>query len=203
VTASDTTFDGILAATEGIIDPDEIKIRAAVIKATYMSSVGTRVLPTTMEEQLAGRIREDAGEYGATTKRPRGIAYIDLPALRFFSRVGRTNCHVLTHMDIVYPNIPIKVCTRYEIDGSPADYQPDQEYLLRVKPVYKELATWDQQELQKAKSLKELPRNARRFLDFMSEELNSNIILITTGPRRDQSVMIRDNWTRSVKRFFR
>ena len=74
ITASDTTFAGILHSTEGIINPLDIAVRAAVIKATYMSTVGFRVLPTMMEESLAMRIREDAHEYGATTKRPRGLA---------------------------------------------------------------------------------------------------------------------------------
>lgn len=193
VTASDTTFGGIFSATEGIINPDEIKVRAAVIKATYMSSVGTRVLPTTMEEGLASRIREDAKEYGATTKRPRGIAYIDLPALRFFAKVGRTNCHILTHMDIVYPDTPIKVCIGYDIGGQAVGYRPDQRYLLGVRAVYQELPTWDRQEIQRAKSHNELPKNARVFLDFMAESLNSEITLITTGPRRDQSIRIAED----------
>lgn len=192
VTASDTTFEGFFSATDGLIDPNQIKIRAAVIKATYMSSVGTRILPTIMENNLAAKIREDAKEYGATTKRSRDIAYIDLPALRFFSEVGRTNCHVLTHMDVAYPNIPITVCTRYEIDGESVKYRPDQEHLLKVNAVYEQLPSWDRQEIQKARYYKEIPKNARAFLDFMADSLSTEIMMITTGPRRDQSIKITD-----------
>jgi adenylosuccinate synthase len=134
VTASDTTFDGIHAATEGLIDPMDIQIRSGVIKATYISSVGARILPTVMEEELASRIREDAFEYGATTKRPRGIAYLDIPALSYFARVGKINRLVLTHMDIVYPDRSVKVCVGYTKNGKPVGYRPDQTYLLTVKP---------------------------------------------------------------------
>jgi len=110
VTSSDCTFAGLLSSTEGVVDPMQIQIRAAVIKATYMSSVGTRKIPTFMEEDWAHKIREDANEYGATTKRPRGIAYLDLPAIKFFAQVNQPNYLALTHMDIVYPDFPVKVC---------------------------------------------------------------------------------------------
>lgn len=192
VTASDTTFGGILGSTEGLIDPLQIKNRDSVLKVPYVSSVGTRILPTKMEEIFANRIREDAKEYGATTKRPRGIAYLDLPTLRFFTKVGQVNRLVLTHMDIVYPDFPIKVCTRYTLDGDDCSYRPDQKYLLSVHPIYQELPTWDRLEIQQAKTPSEIPKNARRFLDFISEELNAPVAMITTGPKRDQSINFLD-----------
>jgi len=190
ITASDTTFEGILSSTEGIVDPDQIVLRAAVIKATYMSSVGSRILPTAMAEKLAVKIREDAHEYGATTKRPRDIAYIDLPALRFFTKVGNVNAHILTHMDIVYPNIPIKVCTKYLIKGKEVEYRPSQEYLNKVKPEYVELVPWDRNKIQTAKNYGELPKEAKKYLDFIEKSLCTKITMITTGPQRNQSIKI-------------
>ncbi|OGD63026.1 hypothetical protein A2160_05265 [Candidatus Beckwithbacteria bacterium RBG_13_42_9] len=191
VTASDTTFAGIFAATEGIINPEEIELRAAVIKATYMSSVGIRRLPSVMTGRLADKIREDAHEYGATTKRPRGITYLDLPALHYFTKVGRANALVLTHMDIVYPKTPIKICVGYKSKGKTVGYRPDQEYLDQVKPVYKLLPTWDQKAIRMARKTKKLPKNARQFLKFVSQELNLPILAITTGPKRNQGLPIK------------
>lgn len=189
VTSSDTTLGGILSSTEGVINPEEIEVRAGVIKATYMSSVGTRKLPTVMEETLATRIREDANEYGATTRRPRGIVYLDLPALEFFSRVGLGNCLVLTHMDIVYPKVPIKICVGYELDGKPASYRPDQEFLNKVTPKYIEMATWDKNEISQAKNLADLPREAKKFLDFVAKKIGKSVLMITTGPKREQGII--------------
>ncbi len=186
ITASDTTFAGILHSTEGIIDPRDIELKAGVIKATYMSSVGARVLPTMMEETLAHRIREDAYEYGSTTKRPRGIAYIDIPTLNFFARVGDLNGLVITHMDIVYPDAPIKVCIGYTKDGKPAQYRPDQLYLNTVTPVYQEFAPWDKDAIAKATSPETLPPEARIYLDFLAKAIGQKIIMITTGPKRNQ-----------------
>lgn len=192
VTASNTALDGIYSATEGIIDHHAIAVRAAVIKATYMSSVGTRVLPTMMDEALAIRIREDAHEYGATTKRPRDIAYLDLVALRYYAQVGDINYHVLTHMDISYLDAPIKVCVGYTLNGKKVGYRPDQEYLLKVKPVYKEFAPWSMKDIQAARTYDEIPEPAKIFLAFVAKQLKTKILMITTGPKRDQSIWVRD-----------
>jgi adenylosuccinate synthase len=189
ITASDTTFDGIFSATEGVIDPDQIEVKAGVIKATYMSSVGVRQLPSVMDEKLANRIREDAHEYGSTTKRPRGIAYLDLPAIKFFSQVGRFNSLVLTHMDVCYADQPIKICVGYTLKGKPVGYRPDQLFLNQVKPVYKELPTWDAKKLAMAKNYAELPAAAKKFLKFVSQAVGVPITMITTGPRREQGLV--------------
>lgn len=194
VTASDCTFDGILYSSEGIIHPEEIEIRAGVIKATYMSSVGTRKLPTMMDEKLATRIREDANEYGATTQRPRGIAYLDLPALKFFAKVGKVNYLVLTHMDIVYPNIPIKICVGYKIRRREVSYRPDQNYLDLVKPKYIEFPTWDREKISKARKTQDLPKEAKKFLNFISRELSLPILMITSGPEREQGILFRQKF---------
>jgi adenylosuccinate synthase len=188
VTASDCTIDGIFASTEGVVDPDQIAIRAGVMKATYMSSVGSRVLPTTMDEKLANQIREDAHEYGATTKRPRGIAYIDIPALKFYAQVGRLTHMVLTHMDLVYPKTPIQVCTHYTVAGKKVEYRPDQEFLNTVKPHYTTFKPWDQAAIQQAKSKRSVPAEAKAYVEFLEKELGVKVWMMTTGPQRDQSV---------------
>lgn len=190
ITASDTTFDGIFSATAGVIDPDLIQVKAGVIKATYMSSVGSRKLPTLITGKLAEKIREDAHEYGATTKRPRDIAYLDIPALRYFARVGRLTSLVLTHMDICYAGQAIKVCTEYRVGKKKSDYRPDQEFLNTVKPVYVELPSWDTAKLHAATKETELPKEAKSFLKFISKEIGLPIMMITTGPQREQGIIL-------------
>lgn len=189
VTASDTTFGGIFSATEGVVDPEMIEIKAGVIKATYMSSVGTRKLPTLMKSELADRIRQDAHEYGATTKRPRDIAYLDLPALRFFQKVGRINTLILTHMDVIYADQPVKVCTAYKLGKETVEYRPDQEFLNDVTPVYTELPSWDAKKLAAAQKYDQLPKEAQAFLKLISREIGIPVMMITTGPQREQGIV--------------
>jgi len=187
-TASDTTFGGIFASTEGIINPAEIGIRAGVIKATYMSSVGIRQLPSVMDAALANKIRQDADEYGATTKRPRDIVHFDVPATAFFARVGGLTHLVATHMDIVYPDTPIKVCVAYAQQGKTVSYRPDQAYLSTIAPVYQEFAPWDVTELQQAKTSSQLPRTAQTYLKFLEDSLGVPLLMITTGPKREEGI---------------
>jgi len=187
-TASDCTFEGIRHSTEGVVDPHDIAVKTAVIKATYSSSVGCRVLPSQMETKLAGIIREDADEYGATTGRPRDIHYLDIPLISYLMRVGQVEYLVPTHLDIVYKDQPIKVCVGYKKNGKPVDYRPDQEYLMGVKPVFMELPSWDREALKNVKKPSDLPKEALQYLAFLSQALNVKILMATTGPRRNQTV---------------
>jgi adenylosuccinate synthase len=189
VTASDPTLSGIQSSTEGLIDSDQIEIKTNIIKSTYTSSVGKRMLPTKMNEDLATKIREDANEYGATTKRPRDIYHIDIPALKFFSRVSKATDIILTHMDISYLEMPIKVCTKYVNNkGEEVDYRPDQKYLLSVTPVYEEFKSWDGNIIKNSTSFDMIPEQARNYIKYISKHLKLNPLMITTGPDRDSVI---------------
>lgn len=186
VTASDPTFSGILASTEGLIAPEQIAVRASTLKATYSSSVGTRRLPTHMPEPLASRIREDAHEYGATTRRPRDILYFDLPCLGYFARISRTTHLVLTHLDIAYPDVPIRVCTHYtDSSGAPMPYRPDQRYLDGLTAHFRDLPSWDGAIVRGTKRLADLPHSALQYVAFISQALGATPLMATTGAQRD------------------
>ena len=185
ITASDTTFEGIRFSSEGIIDPDQIEKRVIVLKGTYMSSVGSRKIPTLMNNELAEKIRLDCKEFGATTGRVRDIAYIDLPAIKFYKKVSRPNYLIQTHVDVTYPMTPIKICVAYKIKGKKVDYRPDQEFLNKVTPKYIEMPSWNGEKVREAKNFNELPKNARDFLNYISDELELPLLAVSTGPGRD------------------
>lgn len=190
VTASDTTFPTITASTEGLINWQEIEHRISIMKATYSSSVGSRKLPTTTPENLASKIRNDANEYGATTNRPRDIVYLDLPALRFFSKVSGANEIGITHMDIVYPDTPIKICTDYQVNGRIVNYRPDQEWLNQVTPIYQEIPTWDRELITRAEKYENIPQEAKDYLQLISKELKLPVTIITNGSKREQTINV-------------
>lgn len=189
VTASDPTPAGIFSSTEGIVNPETIEIKANVYKATYTSSVGKRVLPTKMDEKLAERIREDADEYGATTKRPRDIYHIDLPALSYFSKVSMATHMILTHLDVSYLDVPIKVCIKYvDKRGRELDYRPDQEFLNHASPVYQSLKPWDGAKIKNSITMNELPQPAKEYVNFLSKSLNLLPFMLTTGQERESVI---------------
>ena len=187
-TASDCGVDGITYSTEGVVNAKDISARIGVIKSTYTSSVGKRVLPTVMEEEYAKQIREDANEYGATTGRPRDIVYMDSVMLKYFCEMGGIEELAFTHMDIVYDR-PVKVCVEYEDDGKKVGYRPYQWYIDLVKPVYKDFKEWNGKSFKDVKDYAGLQIEAKNFVDFLSKETNTTPVMLSYGPKREQTVI--------------
>lgn len=189
ITAANPCFDGIRDSTEGIVKVEDIQTRILTYKATYTSSVGNRVLPTKMRKTLAEKIRKDANEYGATTGRPRDIYHVDLPMLKYFASVAKATHIALTHLDISYPENPIKVCMRYKNKGKKENiYRPDQEKIEKLKPEYKNYKAWDGDLVKKIQRYSFLPKSAQLYIHFMAESLKLKPFMLTTGPKRSSVI---------------
>lgn len=190
VTVSNVCFDGFRASTYGIVNSNEIEKRVGVDKGTYASSVGSRKLPTLMPEKEASLFREYGHEYGATTGRTRDIVYKDLVALNFYLKTGDINSLAMTHLDSVFPGVPIKICVEYQIDGKKVDYRPNQEFLNKVTPIYIELPSWDREKIQQAKTFNDMPVEAQDFVYFIEKKTGIKVNYLTNGPKRSQIIQL-------------
>jgi len=178
-----------------------------VAKLTYMSSVGEGRMITdsglirageyTEEELLslsddqlhALWIRKEAHEYGTTTGRPRDICFLDLPLLRYNISTG-VNQLAFTHTDIAKEDVPIKVCTHYvNSQGEVIPYQPGLDHQKGLTAVFTELPGWDGEAAARARTIDELPENARMFLAFMQRTLGTPITMISVGPKREELIV--------------
>jgi adenylosuccinate synthase len=189
ISASNCCLDGITYSTEGVVNANDISARFGVIKSTYSSHVGTKKIPTVMEEEFANPLRVDANEYGTTTGRPRKITYLDLVMLSYYCKVGGIEELVFSHMDIIYKR-NVNVCVGYLKDGKKAYYRPDQEHINDVVAKYKELKYWDKEKLKKAKKYADLPSEAKKFIEFVSKATSTTPVIVTFGPNRNESVII-------------
>lgn len=181
VTSSETRARGIQDSTEGIVDYRKIAGRYGVLKGPYISSVGSRVLPGEFELTTAVSLRENFGEYGATTGRPRGILPPDIPALSYLRNVSDYEYLVVTHMDTTLAKIPVVVKYR-DKNGIEIGFRPYQWQLDKVVPEVIELPGWEGKYSQAANKPEELPENAIRFLAFLSSALDIKIVWATNGP---------------------
>jgi len=166
------------------------------IVRTYTTRVGEGPFPTEMvagEEELGQMIRERGREYGASTGRPRRCGWFDAFATRYAAEINGFTSVALTKLDVLDTLDEIKVCIGYEVNGKRIDTFPAVASALRlIKPIYEMLPGWKSDTLGTT-SFDDLPENARRYVEFLSSHIDVEIGLISTGPERDQTVIMPDS----------
>ena len=145
------------------------------------------------EEDTAHLIRERGNEYGSVTKRPRRCGWFDAVATRYAADLNGFDSMALTKLDVLDALDEIKVCIGYEIDGERVDTFPAVSQDLRqIKPIYETLEGWKSETLGTTK-IEDLPENARKYVEFLSASVGVEIGLISTGPERDQTIILQDS----------
>ena len=186
-TSSNTTVGGILTGLG--VGPRMIDEVVGVVKA-YTTRVGAGPFPTELVDSVGEQLRTLGDEYGATTGRPRRCGWLDLVALRHTTRINGVNSIAVTKLDVLDETDEIKVCTHYQLDGQVIEQVPlDLAELIRVKPVYKTLPGW-KADTTGLTEFSQLPPRARDYLNFVAEDLSVSILIVSTGARREQTIMV-------------
>ncbi len=187
VTSSSATAGG--AATGTGVGPTAIGTVISVTKA-YVTRVGGGPFPTEIHDATGDHIRARGNEYGAVTGRPRRCGWLDIPLLRYSNQVNGAEWLVITKMDVMDELAEIPVCIGYEIDGKVTDEIPaDVRGLEDVKPVYTKLKGW-QASTEGITEFDNLPVAAQEYLRFQERESGAKIGMVSTGPDRDQTMML-------------
>ena len=183
VTSSSATAGG--ACTGAGVPPTRIHGVIGVSKA-YTTRVGSGPFPTELTDEVGERIRKAGNEYGAVTGRPRRCGWFDVPLLRYSSMINGFTSLVITKLDVLDHFDEIRVCTEYRgAQAMPATFRA----LEAVEPVYETLPGW-KSETRGLTRQEELPGRARDYLKFLSERTGVEIGCISTGPERDETILI-------------
>lgn len=183
------------AATGGVslgIGTGSTKIDSVlgVFKA-YTTRVGGGPMPTELQDENGNLIREKAHEYGTTTGRPRRCGWFDAVIGRFSAEVNGYTAAAVTRFDILDTFPTLKICTAYEADGVTYNSPPANPTLLeRCRPVYEELPGW-QCPTSDLRRFDELPAEAQAYVRRMEELISCPVSLISVGPGREQTIMVR------------
>ena len=164
-----------------------IKDVYCVTKA-YSSCVGAGPFTTELFGEEAKELRDrggDAGEYGATTGRPRRVGWFDAVATRYGCMVQGATEAVMTNLDVLGYLDQIPVCTAYEVDGKTITDFPATPTLTRCKPVYTLLPGW-KCDVRGVTEWDKLPENCQNYITFIEKELQVPIHMISTGPKREE-----------------
>ena len=186
------TSSSTLAAYGAIgagIPPYEIKKVITVCKA-YSSSVGAGAFVSEIFGEEADELRRrggDGGEYGATTGRPRRMGWFDCVASKYGCRMQGTTDVAFTVLDVLGYLDEIPVCVGYEIDGEVTTDFPVTAKLEKAKPVYKVLPGW-KTDIRGIKNYEDLPENCRKYIEFVEEELQVPITMVSNGPGRSDII---------------
>lgn len=185
---SSSTLAGFGSVGAGI-PPYEIKDIIAVTKA-YSSAVGAGEFVSEIFGEQANDLRMrggDAGEFGATTGRPRRMGWFDCVATKYGVRAQGATEVVLTAIDVLSYLDEIPVCVGYEIDGEITDIFPVTNKLSKAKAVYKTLPGW-KVDIRGIKDFNKLPENAQNYVKFIEKELGAPITMVSNGPKRDEII---------------
>ena len=188
VTSSNAISGG--AATGLGVGPTRLAGVVGVTKA-YTTRVGSGPFPTEMPDLDAEAVRTRGNEFGAVTGRPRRCGWLDLVVLRYAKMLSGIDSLVVTKLDVFDAQPEIKVCTGYRYKGTPvSEMPPDVETLAQIEPEYRTLPGW-QKPTPGIREVRELPIAARDYLNFISDELEVEIGMISTGPERDATIVPR------------
>ena len=185
VTSSNTTAAGTCTGLG--VAPNKVGEVFGIFKA-YCTRVGSGPFPTELFDEDGKTLAEVGHEFGATTGRPRRCGWIDLPALKYAIMINGVTQLIMMKADVLDGFETIKVCTHYDIDGNHIDYMPYDIVSTEVKPVYKELRGW-KTDLTKLSSISEVPQELNEYIEYLEQELNVPITIVSVGPDRTQTLL--------------
>lgn len=186
------TSSSTLAAYGAIgagIPPYEIKTIVTVVKA-YSSAVGAGAFVSEIFGDEAEELRKrggDGGEYGATTHRPRRMGWFDCVATKYGCRIQGTTDVAFTVIDVLGYLDKIPVCTGYEYNGEIIKDFPTTQILEKCKPVLEVLDGW-KTDIRGIKNYDELPKNCKKYIDFVEQQIGFPITMVSNGPSRDDII---------------
>ena len=168
--------------------------RVVGVAKAYTSRVGDGPFPTELLDKTGDFIRNAGHEFGTVTGRPRRIGWFDAVVVRHSRRVAGITDLCLNSIDVLTGLDKVKICVAYERDGERVEnYPASLKFLSECKPVYEELPGW-QEDITKAKTLDDLPENARRYVERITELLGVDLLTFSVGPYRDQTNVLENVW---------
>ncbi|WP_158057087.1 adenylosuccinate synthase [Halorussus halophilus] len=211
VTSSNPTAGGAATGTglsPGVVGGGEI---VGIVKA-YLTRVGSGPLPTELggvegdtpgydeqgageNEELATYIREEGGEYGTVTGRPRRVGWLDMPMLRHSTRANGFTGLAVNHIDVLSGLDEVKVGHSYDLRGEERFTIPaTTEMWSECEPNFKSFEGWESVDWGEVAETgyDAIPANARTYLEYVSDELDTDIYAVGVGPGREETVVVED-----------
>ena len=185
VTSSHCTAASMASGLQ--IPPSALDASLVVLKA-YTTRVGSGPFPTELEDETGEFLRSRGNEDGTSTGRPRRTGWFDAIVGRLAVELSGAPAIALTKLDVLDDLPQIQVCVGYRLGGRTLqDFPPLVEDVAVLEPVYEHLPGW-QVKTTAVTRYEELPPNAKKYVRFIEEQVGATAVLISTGPRREETI---------------
>jgi adenylosuccinate synthase len=188
VTSSNATAGGVCTGLG--VSPVHVDAVIGIVKA-YITRVGGGPFQTEAKGDAAQRLRDQGGEYGSVTGRPRRCGWFDAPLLRYSNTINSFASLIVTKLDVLDGLKTIPVCTAYRYKGEILADMPALPHVLEgVEPVYDERPGWEGT-TKGVTDYDALPQGAKDYVQFLSDQVQVEIGAISTGPERDETILVK------------
>jgi adenylosuccinate synthase len=179
---------GAAAAGAGV-GPGQLHYILGITKA-YATRVGSGPFPTELSDATGEHLRTRGNEFGSVTGRPRRCGWFDAAALKRSIQINGITGLCITKLDVLDGMETVKLATGYLQGGQPRDLLPaGADGAAQCVPVYEEMPGWTESTVG-VQQFEKLPRNAQNYLRRLEEACGAPIALISTGPERDQTIVL-------------
>jgi adenylosuccinate synthase len=177
------------AAAGAGVGPQQLHYILGVAKA-YATRVGGGPFPTELDDEVGEFLRSRGNEYGAVTGRPRRCGWFDAAALKRAVQLNGLTGLCITKLDVLDGLDKIRLSVGYKVRGEMRDILPvGAEALAICEPVYEDFPGWKESTVG-IKSFDALPENARKYLKRLEELAGAPVVLISTGPDREETIVL-------------
>jgi adenylosuccinate synthase len=186
---SSNCLAGAASAGAGV-GPGRLHYVLGITKA-YTTRVGSGPFPTELHDEVGKRIAEVGKEFGSVTGRPRRCGWFDAAALRRSVQLNGVSGLCITKLDVLDGFETLRLGVGYQVKGQALDLLPfGAENVEGCEPVYEEFPGWSETTVG-VTQYEQLPANARKYLERLAEVCGAPIDMISTGPDRDQTIVLR------------
>jgi len=187
---SSNTMAGQAAAGSGL-GPRSVGYVLGIVKA-YTTRVGEGPFPTELDDEIGRHLSTVGKEIGVNTGRPRRCGWFDAVLVRQTIAINGIHGIALTKLDVLDGLQTLKVCVGYRIGDRTLDYLPSgMRDQAAAEPIYETLEGWSQT-THGARSWKDLPANAVKYVRRIEELIGAPVALLSTSPKREDTILVHD-----------
>jgi adenylosuccinate synthase len=193
VTSSNTVASNACTGTG--FGPVHIDAVVGILKA-YTTRVGSGPFPTELFDETGDQLQKKGGEFGATTGRKRRCGWLDSVVANEAIRLNSITGLAVTKLDVLSGQPSLKIATSYLADSREYKAMPSNIRVTeRITPVYEEIPGW-QEEIGAARSIEDLPRQARDYINRIEDITETPAIIISVGPARNETLLLQNPFSR-------